>query len=888
MKKITILLIAALLSVASAFAQSGTTGPLTWNFNSDTLTISGCGAMPDYATDTEVPWYDFRRSIHTVVMDSCITSIGNFAFYYCDSLTSVNIPDSITTIGNSAFDSCRRLTSITIPDSMTTITIGNLAFQNCSVLTKITIPATVTSVGFSAFKGCSGLTEITIPFVGNSETATESDAYFGYIFGGNYNNVPANLKKVTIIEPCSQIPASAFYRCSNLTSVIIPNSITTIGNEAFYYCYNLPSVTIPDNVATIGIAAFDSCRSLTKIIIPQAVTYIGNSAFKNCSGLTEITIPFVGNSETATESNAYFGYIFGGNYHNIPANLKKVTITEPCIQIPASAFSDCNRLTDIIIPKTVTSVGNFAFYNCSALTSITFPDSAASVRTIGQEAFSKCTGLTSITIPASVTTIGNYAFASCKKIPSITIPNNVTTINEGAFWNCDSLKTINFNATNCTTMGNQYTQVFSGCDSLKTLNIGNQVETIPYFAFYNCNRLDSVFIPESVTSIGLLAFSGCTGLRIVDYNATNSEITVHVNGTTYSDFPFDGCTALTTINIGKNVEKISNHTFSGRNFTSITSHATTPPVLGTNTFYGTPKNIPVYIPCASYNSYMNDIEWKKFTNIKGPAELPTDKNVFCMISVDKNNHNELIWKKQEKTSSYKIYREGTTAGQYNLLTTVDDSAPNIWVDMESNANTRSYRYKISAVGGDCNIESVLSSEHKTMYLTISAGSENSWKLTWTPYVGATHSTYNIYRASGETAGEYTLICITAAGSDNPSFIDYGAPEGYVYYKVEIPLSTPCETTYSAIKSNVATNNPNVIIQPEVSKLTVYPNPTNGELQVTGYELQVGNDYRIFNVMGQMVMNGKLADETATINVGSLPNGIYYLRIGNAVTKIVKN
>jgi len=264
-----------------------------------------------------------------LIIPNNVTSISDYAFYNCSSLTSVTIPDSVTNIGSSAFRGCSSLTSVTIPDSVTSI--GSSAFDSCTSLTSIIIPDSVTSIGDYAFEDCSSLTSITIPdsvisigknaFKRCNIQPTEYDN--GYYLG-NENNphlvlVNAKSKKITscTIHADTKIIANgAFEQCKSLTSITIPDSVTTIGKDAFYYCESLTSVTIGNGVTSIGKQAFSFCSSLTNVTISDSVTSIGDYAFSSSSSLTSVTIP-----------------------------------------------------------DSVTSIGDFAFYSCNSLTSITYDGS---------------------------------------------------------------------------------------------------------------------------------------------------------------------------------------------------------------------------------------------------------------------------------------------------------------------------------------------------------------------------------------------------------------------------------------------------------------------------------------------------------------------------------
>lgn len=180
------------------------------------------------------------------------------------------------------------------------------------------------------------------------------------------------------------------------------------------------------------------------------------------------------------------------------ANVKELASGERLVladiaHIGNEAFEDCNSLSSIIIPDSVTSIGNEAFYHCVSLTSIVIPDSVTS---IGSAAFYDCEALTSVTIGEGLTSIGGSAFGYCKKLTNITIPDSVTTIDFQAFLNCTNLRSV---------------------------TVGNGVATIEKNAFADCTSLKSITLPNSITSIASKAFGGCTKLENIAYKGTVDE-----------------------------------------------------------------------------------------------------------------------------------------------------------------------------------------------------------------------------------------------------------------------------------------------------------------------------------------------------------------------------
>ena len=356
--------------------------------------------------------------------------------------------------------------------------------------------------------------------------------------------------------------------CRSLTSLVIPDSVTNIGDYAFAFCRSLTDIVIPDSVTSIGNWAFWNCRSLTDIVIPDSVTSIGDNAFHFCSSLSNIAI-----SDSVTS--------IGNN-----------------------AFSDCRSLTDIVIPDSVTNIGDAAFCGCKSLRTIVIPDSVTS---IGNNAFCDCSSLSNLVLPDSVTCIGGGAFSGCLLLEYISIPKNVICLNVNPFvnwdgkleclspnyiyeddvlFNKDKSKIVSFRNQNIESyiIPNSVTSIgdaaFSGCRSLSDIVIPNSVSSIGDAAFSGCRSLTEIVIPNSVTSIGGGVFWNCRSLsNIVIPNSVSSigtwafcgckslrSLVISDSVTSIGDKAFQFCFSLTTITIPNSVSSIGTWAFCDCNF----------------------------------------------------------------------------------------------------------------------------------------------------------------------------------------------------------------------------------------------------------------------------------------------------------------------------------
>ena len=322
-------------------------------FHSDGIDICKSQSIRFYSDDAADNAFEIENGVlkkyhgdaNAVVIPDGVTSIGDFAFQNCESLTAVKIADSVTSIGNFAFWGCGALASVYLPDGLTSI--GDGAFQACDALTTIDLPESVTHIGRAALQ--SNVTSDTPSPVFVPDTKPEppkpdpkpaSPLTDFKIKKGVLIKYLGNSEDVVIPEGVTEIGNEAFRSCFYLESIEIPNGVTTIGNEAFTLCDSLRFIHIPNSVTSIGDGAFSWCESLQSVKIPDSVTSIGENAFWECKSLQSIEIP---NGVTEIERDTFYGW----------KSLKSVKIPKSVKRIDSNAFYHCNRIKSVEIPCTI-------------------------------------------------------------------------------------------------------------------------------------------------------------------------------------------------------------------------------------------------------------------------------------------------------------------------------------------------------------------------------------------------------------------------------------------------------------------------------------------------------------------------------------------------------
>lgn len=496
-----------------------------------------------------------------------VTRIEPSAFYNCDFIESVVIPEGVTVIYDEAFYLCKNLKKVTLPSTLDII--RSWAFANCESLEKVAIPDGILIIESRAFSDC------------------------------------VKLSSLTLGKELERIEENAFMNCTSLKSVTIPGKVIYFGNAAFAGCSSLESVTLKKGVDMIGDGVFKDCPKLTQIKYTGKVAdwekigtypnWLNGSSIERviCSdgdarlwdsfdGTPGLSYGIAKDGKSAFLAGIGFfdgtEIVVASEYNGLPVtalayrvirnapNLTSIHISKTVTDLPDELFYQCEGIVSLtvdpenpvymsagnciierksgrllygcnasVIPEGVKTIGESAFAACTELKSLTLPEG---LEVIEPRAFSGCTALSSITLPESLVSVGEFAFYNCSSLGSISFGSKIKTIDRYAFSECTGLKKVELPDT--AVLGER---VFNNCTSLVSVKLP-ATQTLLSGTFFGCTSLESVILPDTLTELLGSTFSGCTALQ---------SITLPASVKTINGGEFSGCTSLTDFNYGGTV-----------------------------------------------------------------------------------------------------------------------------------------------------------------------------------------------------------------------------------------------------------------------------------------------------------------------------------------------
>ena len=524
----------------------------------------------------------FRENytITSVTIPTGVRSIGANAFFSCTHLAEVSLPDTLVEIKTQAFRYCA-FTSLSIPEGVTQL--ERFTFTSCRQLQSIHLPASLVSIADNTvFNDCTALTTIECASGSSIAVWAYQQGYSVQLYDSGFRVLNGVLTEYVGSRPVVYIPGSmgitaigmnAFMNNDAITEVHIPDGVTSIGQNAFYNAYFIHRITLPDTITSIGKYAFYNCRSLEEINLPETITSIPDGCFSHCESLPALQLPA---AVTSIDYCAFFGC----------SSLTAVELPLGLLEIGSYAFRSTG-LDEVIIPQSVTHLGDGAFRDCEDLIyvrfnapSITFPTEDPFVgcdyianavwplggstmtwamiewgeintytdATIVNNTLTSYNGpLTSLTIPGGfIHEIGPSVFQE-SGVTSVTLGEGITALGLQAFRDCHQLTSVTLPQTLQSIGG----YAFHGCDKLTTLALPESLRTIGDYAIYHCDRLTSLTLPSGLTSIGRYAFANCYALTSLTVPGSVTSI-----GTRFAS----GCRSITSITFEEGITSLGQET----------------------------------------------------------------------------------------------------------------------------------------------------------------------------------------------------------------------------------------------------------------------------------------------------------------------------------------
>ncbi|MBR7067058.1 MAG: leucine-rich repeat domain-containing protein, partial [Bacteroidales bacterium] len=709
------------------------------------------------------------KELHAPMLES----IGDNAFVYCYSLTSVNLP-AATNIGERAFAYCNSLTNVSLPAATN---IGERAFAYCNSLTNVSLPA-ATSIGGSAFAYCNALTNVSIPNTSNIGN---------YAFSNCYALTSVNLIAAT------SIGSWTFENCSAFTFLELGTTPPTLGYSSFYGCPRPRYLQMPMANADAykndndGDTNDNLWHGWLINVQPAPLTVkVNGGAEHTGSSLHEAIAASGADPANVTQLEVLSGDLLASDAAymvNTLTKFEKLTLTNAVefnLQIQRHP-----SLKELQAPM-LESISDYAFYGCASLTSVNLPAATS----IGERAFSNCHNLTSVNLPAA-TIVGEGAFAYCDALTSVSL-SAATSIGNGAFENCHNLTNVNLPAATIVGEG----------------------------AFAYCDALTSVSLPAAI-SIGENAFNYCKQLIFFNLRATPPTLK--------NKYVFDGCPSPRYLML---VDAEGN--------------------LLTGNELTTAQN--AYRANAGWSTIMQT--WHGWTLSEGfliralPAEGGTvigagnyaKGSDVSLTAIPNRGYSFVMWSENgSQVSSADTYTFECTANR--TLTAV----------FEAHTYTLSYT---AGEGGSISGQATQTVKHGQSGIEVEAVPNAGYRFVkWSDGLTTAKRTDSNVQEDMSVTAEFEKDSSDEGGSNTGLF------------------DIHCES------------------------LSSYPNPTTGELWVTMPELAEGiaAEVHVYNANGQQLQRvparaastGSAASRLC-IDLSGYPSGVYIIRVGNAIAKVVKH
>ena len=525
-----------------------------------------------------------------ILPDSPLYRLRSGCFYSCVSLETFFIPQNIEIIESDSpanigvFAACSSLRSIVFAENSKCKSIGSKAFLGTMIET-ICLPKTIISIygysfriatklwsitveeGSQCYKSINGILftlDNTLVYYPNLAGSTREKAIVpdgtkqilnGAFAGTSFVTAefPSSLKKLshsalgysgfqylTIPSTITSMETSQFAYARELKSVIFKNSFEELPQHSFSYCAKLERVELPSGVKKIASCAFYQCTGLSYLFIPSSVESVGNNVF-SCH-VQNLVLDIPENAMLKVENSYIYStdytqlILYNGSNKDIVIRREVKTICSSAFQgkiidtiqyenetaievIETYAFSE-SSIKELVFPNNILVINDYTCYNCQELISVVLPPKLFS---IGAYAFSLSSKLNAVKCINFYVSIGACAFYGCKALTDFPIPDSVTTVNDMAFKNCSSLSSI--------TISSFITKISASCfenTNLTTIIFNDQcrLQTISTKSFA-CTKLESISIPDSVTTIEDNAFYGCSSLRTISFGESLINISYY-------------------------------------------------------------------------------------------------------------------------------------------------------------------------------------------------------------------------------------------------------------------------------------------------------------------------------------------------------------------------